>query len=192
MPCKGKISAGPRGWPGTRSWAVLGHAGAAGVRRRLGRARLIPGSANASGKRRSRASARPGWEPGAEGTTGEQSLAFILAVLSPSAPLSLASLRWIVPAFSLLQLFTGSPWCRHAHKERAAAEPVPVPPALPAPLRPQQHSGAIDPAGRACPGPGWAGGILPTWFVRRGAPKGLGLAALPMFGHSRFGGGNVS
>lgn len=30
-----------------------------------------------------------------------------------------ASPHWIVPAFSLLQLFTGSPWCRHAHKERA-------------------------------------------------------------------------
>lgn len=73
-------------------------------------------------------------------------------------PLS-ASPRWIVPAFSLLQLFTGSPWCRHAHKERAVAEAVAVPPALPAPLRPRGHSGAIEPAGRACPGPGWAAGV---------------------------------
>lgn len=106
-------------------------------------------------------------------------------------PLS-ASLHWIVPAFSLLQLFTGSPWCRHAHKERAMAEPVAVPPALRAPLRPQEHSGAIDPAGRVCPGPGWAGGVRSPpghpplrgpwrWDFKEGGPKGLGLSALPTF-----------
>lgn len=115
-------------------------------------------------------------------------------------PLS-ASPRWIVPAFSLLQLFTGSPWCRHAHKERVAAEPVPVPPALRAPPRPREHSGVIDPAGRACPGPAWAGSRqspprhpllhrLWLWGCEEGAPKGLGSPFLPVFGHSRFGGGN--
>lgn len=42
--CKGRICAQRRARPETRSWDVLGHAGAAGVRRRLGRAGLIPGS----------------------------------------------------------------------------------------------------------------------------------------------------
>lgn len=92
-------------------------------------------------------------------------------------PLS-ASLRWIVPAFSLLQLFTGSPWCRHAHKERAI---VPVPPALPVPPRPLGHSGAIDPAGRACPGLGWGHPPLWGWDFKEGVPKGLGWSALPRF-----------
>lgn len=34
-------------------------------------------------------------------------------------PLAAASLPWIVRAFSLLQLFTGSPRCGRTHKERA-------------------------------------------------------------------------
>lgn len=154
MPCKERICAERRGWPETRSWAVLGHAGAAGVRRRLGRARLIPGKHMPAAN----GGAAAGLGAGSGGHDRENKASHLFPPSFHRQPLS-ASPRWIVPAFSLLQLFTGSPWCRHAHKERATAQPVPVPPALRAPPRPRRHSGAIDPAGRACPGPGWAGGM---------------------------------
>lgn len=158
--------------------------------------------AHASSKWRSRASSPAGLGAGRGGHDRRTKPRIYSLPSFHRQPLS-ASLRWIVPAFSLLQLFTGSPWCRHAHKERATGEAVPVPPALRVPLRPREHSGAIDPAGRACPGPGWAGGMqthpghpllhrLWPWDCKEGAPKGLGLAALPLFGHTRFGGGNGS
>lgn len=181
--------------PESHSWAVLGHAGAVGVRRSLADPGKHKAAANGGAERHP--SRGGSW---ARRARPQNKASHLFLQSFHRQPLS-ASLRWIVPAFSLLQLFTGSPWCRHAHKERAMGEPVPVPvpvpPALRAPRRPQEHSGAIDPAGRACPGPGWAGGIVLCTacghgIVKMGAPKGLGLWALPMFGHTRFGGGNVS
>lgn len=201
MPCEGRISAERRGRPETRSWAVLGHAGAAGVRRRLGRARLGPGST--CQQQMEEPSVIPAGLGAGCGGHDRRTKPRIYSLPSfHRQPLS-ASLRWIVPAFSLLQLFTGSPWCRHAHKERATGEAVPVPPALRVPLRPREHRGAIDPAGRACPGPGWAGGMQThaghpllhrLWprDCKEGAPKGLGLPALPLSSHTRFGGGHGS
>lgn len=76
-----------------------------------------------------------------------------------------ASLHWIVPAFSLLQLFTGSPWCRHAHKERAIRRGCPCATGIASPSpAPRSTVVALNQAGRAPEpallwGRGEAGGI---------------------------------
>ena len=112
-----------------------------------------------------------------------------------------ASPRWIVPAFSLLQLFTGSPWCRHAHKERAirrghsraasTTSPWPAPRGTATPLT---RAGRAPTLGSA-----WAGGDLnpPGTLLCAGWATGLwgelwACRLCPRFNRTSFDGGNVS
>lgn len=76
----------------------MGHAGAAGVRRRLGRDELSLDlclgwlGKHTGSKWRNPTSSWPGWESGTRAMTREQRLAFIPPVLSPAAPHCLSAL----------------------------------------------------------------------------------------------------
>lgn len=188
--CKGRICAQRRARPETRSWDVLGHAGAAGVRRRLGRAGLIPGSTWQQQMEEPRVI--PAGVGAGRGGHDRRTKPRIYSCRPFTVSPSLPPCTGLFLHFLCFSCLLGHPGAGTHTK----SEPWPslslLPPALRAPLRPQEHSGAIDPAGRACPGPGWAGGVrgppghpplrgLWRWDFKEGAPKGLGLSALPAF-----------
>lgn len=101
---------GAKGWPEAHSWDVEG---AGGGRREAGTSRGQP----AALQQMEAPDVTPaGVGVGCEGH-GQRTKARFYSF--HQQPLAAASLPWIVRAFSLLQLFTGSPRCGRTHKERA-------------------------------------------------------------------------
>lgn len=183
---------GAKGWPEAHSWDV---AGAAGGRRRLGPAGV---SLQLCSKWRHPTSRRPGWESGARGTAGEQRLAFIPFTSSPSL---LPPCPGLFVCFLCFSCLLGHPAADARTKSEPSAEAVPVPPAPQAPLRPQEHSGGIEPgweSSRACPavGLGASGASLhlPGILLLQdfGAGGFWACRSCPRFDRTSFGGANVS
>ncbi|XP_013049386.3 ral guanine nucleotide dissociation stimulator isoform X2 [Anser cygnoides] len=183
---------GAKGWPEAHSWDV---AVAAGGRRRLGPAGVSP---QLRSKWRHPTSCRPGWESGARGTAGEQRLAFIPFASSPSL---LPPCPGLFVRFLCFSCLLGHPAADARTKSEPSAEAVPAPPAPQAPLRPQEHSGGIEPgweSTRACPAVGLgalgASHHLPGILLLRdfGAGGFWAHRSCPRFDRTSFGGVNSS